>query len=123
MTECNRMPEAMTLVAIDIAKSYHEVLVEPPPPARRRRFRVANTLPEYQQLATYLRQLATRVLVGFEATSNYHRTLAYFLHRQGFDLRLIPTLALARTREAMHNSWDGDVRRIVEIEQRLNSHF
>lgn len=106
MTECNRMPEAMTLVAIDIAKSYHEVLVEPPPPARRRRFRVANTLPEYQRLAIYLRQLATRVLVGFEATSNYHRTLAYFLHRQGFDLRLIPTLALARTREAMHNSWD-----------------
>ena len=25
---------------------------------------------------------------------------------QGFALRLIPTLALARTREAMHNSWD-----------------
>ena len=30
----------------------------------------------------------------------------YFLHRQGFELRLIPTLALARTRAAMHNSWD-----------------
>jgi Transposase len=29
-----------------------------------------------------------------------------FLYRQGFELRLIPTLALARTREAMHNSWD-----------------
>ena len=106
MTENHPMPEAMTLVAIDIAKSYHDVLVEPPSPARRRRFRVANTLLEYQRLAMYLRQLATRVLVGFEATSNYHRTLAYFLHRQGFDLRLIPTLALARTREAMHNSWD-----------------
>ena len=32
--------------------------------------------------------------------------LAYFLHEHGFELRLIPTLALARTREAMHNSWD-----------------
>jgi transposase len=43
-------------------------------------------------------------MIGFEATGNYHRPLAYFLHRQGFALRLIPTLALARTREAMHNS-------------------
>jgi hypothetical protein len=32
--------------------------------------------------------------------------LVYFLHCQDFELRLIPTLALARTREAMHNSWD-----------------
>jgi len=39
--------------------------------------------------------------VGFEATGNYHRPLAHFLYRQGFELRLIPTLALARTREAM----------------------
>ena len=46
------------------------------------------------------------VLIGFEATGNYHRPLAYFLHEHGFELRLIPTLALARTREAMHNSWD-----------------
>src|SRR5216684_6970483 len=32
--------------------------------------------------------------------------LAYFLQRQGFQLRLIPTLALARTREAKNNSWE-----------------
>jgi transposase len=57
-------------------------------------------------LAGYLRGLESPVLIGFEATGNYHRPLAYFLHRQGFALRLIPTLALARNREAMHNSWD-----------------
>ena len=44
------------------------------------------------------------MLVGFEATGDYHRPLAYFLRRQGFELRLISTVALARTREAMHNS-------------------
>ena len=54
----------------------------------------------------YLRQLDAPALIGFEATGNYHRPLAYFLHAQGFALRLIPTMALARTREAMHNSWD-----------------
>jgi Transposase len=57
-------------------------------------------------LTDYLRGLKNAVVVGFEATGNYHRPLAYFLHRQGFELRLISTLALARTREAMHNSWD-----------------
>jgi len=91
---------------VDIAKSHNDLLIEPPAPARRWRFRVANTLEDYRRLAEYLRGLGTPALVGFEATGNYHRPLAYFLHRHGFELRLIPTLALARTREAMHNSWD-----------------
>jgi len=46
------------------------------------------------------------VRIGFEATGNYHRPLAHFLHTEGFHLELIPSLAVARTREAMHNSWD-----------------
>jgi transposase len=106
MTGSNDTPERLTLVAIDIAKHYHDVLIEPPPPGRRRRLRLANQLDEFEQLAGYLRGLKNSVMIGFEATGNYHRPLAYFLHRQGFALRLIPTLALARTREAMHNSWD-----------------
>jgi transposase len=96
----------VTLVAVDIAKYCHDVLIEPPTPGRRRRFRVTNTLEEYQRLAEYLHRLDAPALSGFEATGTYHRTLAYFLHHQGFELRLIPTLALARTRDALHNSWD-----------------
>ena len=91
---------------MDIAKHHHEVLIEPPVPKRRSRLRLANSRPDFEHLADYLRGFKSSVLVGFEATGNYHRPLAYFLHRQGFELRLIPTLALARTREAMHNSWD-----------------
>jgi hypothetical protein len=45
------------------------------------------------------------VLIGFEATGNFQRPLAYCCVRV-FQLRLIPTRALARTREAMNNSWD-----------------
>jgi len=74
--------------------------------ARRRRFRVANELADYARLAAYLRELEPGAVVGFEATGNYHRPLAHFLQQQGWELRLIPTVALARTREAMHNSWD-----------------
>jgi len=105
MTKSYTMPEAAILVAVDIAKDHNEVLIE----LRhnyRRRFRVANTLEEYERLVAYLRQFDTPALIGFEATGNYHRPLAYFLHARGFELRLIPTMALARTREAMHNSWD-----------------
>jgi len=106
MTGSNDTPQRLTLVAIDIAKHYHDVLIEPPAPKRRSRLRLANRREDFERLATHLRGLKSCVMVGFEATGNYHRPLAYFLHRQGFELRLIPTLALARTREAMHNSWD-----------------
>ncbi len=106
MTENNDTPQRLTLVAVDIAKNHHDVLIEPPFPGRRRRVRVANNRQDFVDLAGYLRGLRSSVLIGFEATGNYHRPLAYFLYQQGFELRLIPTLALARTREAMHNSWD-----------------
>ena len=106
MTRRDDTPQRLTLVAIDIAKHYHDVLIEPPTPKPRFRLRVANQLEEFEHLAGYLRGLKCSVVIGFEATGNYHRPLAFFLHRQGFELRLISTLALARTREAMHNSWD-----------------
>ncbi len=105
MAESNSTPTVMTLVAIDIAKDYHDVLIEPPG-LRRQRFRMSNTFADYQRLAAYLCGTGAPALIGFEATGNYHRPLAYFLQQQGFQLRLIPTLALARTREAMNNSWD-----------------
>lgn len=37
---------------------------------------------------------------------NYHRRLAYYLGQCGFELRLIASLAVARTRDALYNSWD-----------------
>jgi transposase len=46
------------------------------------------------------------VVAGFEATGNYHRPLVWRLLEAGFDLRLISSVALARTRQALHNGWD-----------------
>ena len=43
MTVSNDTPQRVTLVAVDIAKNYHDVLVQPPTPGRRRRVRVANS--------------------------------------------------------------------------------
>lgn len=44
--------------------------------------------------------------IGFEATGNYHRALIYQLGVAGFDVKLVSSVALARTREALHNSWN-----------------
>ena len=79
MTKSDSTPGSATVVAVDVAKSHNEVLIEPPAPARRRHFRVENTLEDYERLADYLRRLGPRTVVGFEATGNYHRPLAHLL--------------------------------------------
>jgi transposase len=61
---------------------------------------------DYEALRDRLRAMETPVLIGFEATGNYHRPLAYYLGQCGFELRLISSLAVARTRDALYNSWD-----------------
>ena len=99
-------PEAVVWVAIDVAKDRHEALIEAPGWKNRKKFRVQNTSGEFRAFADFLRGLGFAVRIGFEPTGNYHRALAYFLHSEGFHLQLISSLALARTRDAMHNSWD-----------------
>lgn len=94
-----------TWVGIDIAKKYNDVLVDRPG-RRRQQFRVANQLEDYHRFAHFLEAIPERPVIGFEATGNYHRTLAFFLGKKGFALRLISSVAAARTREALYNSWD-----------------
>jgi hypothetical protein len=53
-----------------------------------------------------LKEYGRPVRVAFEATSNYHRALAYHLAAAGFEVKLVSSVALARTREALNNSWD-----------------
>ena len=70
MTDSHTTPEAAILVAVDIAKDHNEVLIElRDRHNHRRRFRVANTLEEYERLVAYLRQFDAPALVGFEATA------------------------------------------------------
>src|SRR5579875_894425 len=106
MTNSQSTPEAVVWVAIDIAKDRHETLIEAPGWKTRKKFRVQNTAEEFRAFADFLHSLGPTVRIGFEPTGNYHRALAYFLHTEKFELQLISSLALARTREAMHNSWD-----------------
>src|SRR3954471_14644534 len=106
MTKPQLTPTTGILVAIDIGKTRNEVLIEIPGHARRRRLTVLNTRADYDRLIDLLSGLGQPVTCAFEATGNYHRPLAWCLREAGFTVRLISSLALARTREALHNGWD-----------------
>src|SRR5829696_4751907 len=94
MTSQHSTPAPPVLVAIDIAKLKHDVLVELPD-GRRQKMIVRNQLPEFRRLADYLRSLGRECLIAFEPTADYHRCLAYFLGSQGFELRLASSLYCA----------------------------
>ncbi len=93
------------LVAIDVAKNKHDVVVLLTN-GKKESFKMANTMEDYEKFSLYLKKLELPCIIGFEATGDYHRPIAYFLQKEGFTVRLVSSLAAARTREALHNSWD-----------------
>lgn len=108
-----------TWVAIDIAKDAHAVLIEHG--GRRERFRVSNTVEDFERLITHLRALPQPVRVAFEPTGVYHRPLGYRLVTAGFEVCFVSSLSCARYREARYASWDKndpkDARVILEVLQ------
>lgn len=81
-------------------------MIDIPSRKRRRRLSVLNTRVEFDRLIALLLEYERPVRIAFEATGNYHRAIAYHLASAGFEMKLISSVALARTREALHNSWD-----------------
>jgi len=106
MTETKTTTNQPALVAIDIAKTRNEVLIDIPGRKRRRRMTVINTRSEHDRFLEVLSAIGRPVIVGFEATGNYHRAIAHRLLKAGIELRLISSVSLARTREALTNGWD-----------------
>lgn len=106
MTDTIIAQTAPVLVAIDISKARHEVLIAVPGKKRRRRLTVLNQLADFKRFILTLSDYNRPVRVAFEATGNYHRALAYHLAAAGFEMKLVSSVALARTREALNNSWD-----------------
>ena len=115
------------LVAIDIAKARHEVLIAVPGRKRRRRLTVLNQLEDFTRLIATLSDYNRPVRAAFEATGNSHRALAYQLGAAGFEVKLVSSVALARTREALSNSWDKndpkDAQVILHMMQIGNEQF
>ena len=97
---------AIVLVAIDISKYRHKGRIGNPGKKRRCRLTITNTLEDFQRLATILASYDLPVRTGFAATGSDHRALAHHLGQTGFELKLVSSVGLVRTREALHNRWD-----------------
>ena len=89
MTETIIARDAPVLVAVDIAKARHEVLIAVPNKKRRRRLIILNSLADFNRLITALKEYGRPVRVAFEATGNYHRALAFHLAAAGFEVKLV----------------------------------
>ncbi len=86
------------LVAIDVCKHRHEVLIGVSGKKRRRRLTITNTLEDFQRLIRSLASYELPVRIGFEANGNFHRPLAHHLGQAGFELKLISSVGLARSK-------------------------
>jgi len=106
MTNSDFTRDRAVRVAIDISKYRHDILIAIPGKKRRQRMTIRNTKEDFERFGARLLSYDVPVEVAFEATGNYHRNLAYYLSTLNVKLHLISSLALARTREALHNSWD-----------------
>jgi transposase len=122
MTVITIAQNAPVLVALDIAKARHDVLIAVPGKKRRRRLTVLNKLVDFTRLITALKDYGRPVRAAFETTGNDHRAFAYHLATAGFEVKLVSSVALARTREALHNMWDKNdpkdaqvIRHMMEI--------
>jgi transposase len=82
---------------------------------RRRRLSVLNTRPEHDRLIEVLRSCGKPMICAFEATGDYHRPIAWRLIEASFEVRLVSSMALARTREALHNGWDKNDPRDAQV--------
>ncbi|SEN03433.1 Transposase [Sphingomonas gellani] len=108
-------PAGAVLVAIDVSKNRQDVLIERPEGGRHGRMTVISIRQGYGGFAEQLAAIGRHIIVAFEATGNYHRTLAHRLLTAGFELRLISSVALARTREALHNGWDKNDTKDAQV--------
>lgn len=127
MTDNKKLNTNQLLVAIDVAKRFHDVLVQWPQ-GKTKAFKVANQREEHLKLCAFLHAQDLPVTVALEATADFHRPIAYALAESGFMVHLASSLACARVREALYNSWDKHDRKDARVilyllEQRMTQPF
>ena len=113
MTTANSNEDSL-LVAIDVAKRAHDVLIRWPS-GRSQAFRVANRREDFERLTAFLVEQGLPVRVALEATSDFHRCIAHWLLRHGCEVHLASSVACARVREVLFNSWDKHDRKDAKV--------
>jgi transposase len=107
-----------TWVAIDIAKGVNVALVEHAD-GRQQRFRFVHQRDDYDRLVEFLRECGSPCRIALEPTGDYHRTIAHRMLSEGFELVLVSSVAGARLREALFNSWDKNDPKDAQVIMRL----
>ena len=102
------------LVAIDVAKRAHDILVRWPS-GRTRTLKIANQRKDFQRLTAFLQDQDLPVRIALEATADFHRSIAHWLLRHGFEVHLASSIAGARVREVLFNSWDKHERKDAQV--------
>jgi transposase len=118
MTSQTESSAPHTWVAIDIAKGINVALVEHFD-GRQQRFRFVHQRDDYDRLVTFLRGCGGPCRVALEPTADYHRTIAYRLLSEGFEVVFVSSLAGARLREVVFNSWDKNDPKDAQIIMRM----
>jgi len=93
------------LVGIDISKDFSEAVVQLPN-GKNRSFRFMHRACDMEGVISSLKTYQRPVVVGLEATGDYHRVVAHQFHEAGFTVVLISSLAACRYREAAHGTID-----------------
>lgn len=113
MTDNTDVNTGNIYIAIDIAKHHHDALIQWPN-GRRKQMKISNSLAGYNALLDAIGN-EFPAIAGFEATADYHRNIAYWLHQKGVACQLISSLSSARAREMLFNTWDKNDRKDANV--------
>jgi transposase len=92
-----RVATGRVWVAMDFAKTVHQVLIKGPDGCRRK-LRVPNTQQGIDAFTAQLAAYAGAWMVAFEPTGDYHRPIAYWFGQAGCLLHVVSSVAVARAR-------------------------
>ncbi len=120
MTDYGKFNQNTVFIAIDIAKKNHDVLIKWPS-GKQKAMKISNTLDDYSRLLVAVGS-GYSIIAGFEPTADYHRNIAYWLSQQGVECWLVSSLASARARDMMFNSWDKNDRKDANVIMYLLCH-
>lgn len=55
------------------------------------------------------------IIAAFEPTADYHRNIAWWLHKQGVKCHLVSSVRCARVREMLFKTWDKNDRKDASV--------
>jgi hypothetical protein len=114
MTDTSNHNSQPVLVAIDIAKRSQDIVFQWPT-GKTRTLKIPNTREGYQHLLDTIGDHGESIHAAFEPTADYHRNIAFWLREQGVICFLAPSLACARARVMLFNSWDKHDRKDAHV--------